>query len=206
MKGREKIVIDKNTALIVIDAQVDFIDPKGKLYVSGIHGEPDNETIIAGIRALNQKPFGYRAATRDDHPEGHVEFSIFGPHCVQLSEGAEFAVPLREMMRYMNARLIKGSNPAVISYSVATAPDFGAHIAQLRKYDIKRILLCGWAYTHCVGESAIAYICQNFEVCLVRDLTRSVPPPYGDPAGMKKKLELYGVKEIKTGTIVDIVA
>lgn len=197
----EKIVIGPQDALAVIDAQNDFVNPMGKLYVAGVSGEPDNRAIIARIRVLNEKPFGFRFSTRDMHPAGHVEFAIFGEHCLQDSEGARYPFSLLDVLQVFNGELIKGGNEAIISYSVVTSKGFGEHIARLRDEGIKRVHLTGWAYTHCVGESAIAYACQGFETFVIRDLTRSVPPPYGDPEKMRQKLELYGVKEIKMADV-----
>lgn len=196
-----KVIIGKQDALVVIDAQNDFVSPKGKLYVAGVRGESTNKAIVAGIKKLSYKPFGHRTSTKDAHPRGHIEFSIFGEHCLSPGSGCEFISPLRDVLQYADEILSKGQHRSLISYSVAMSPFFGNHIAMIRALDIGRIFVCGWAYTHCVGESAIAYACQGFETILIRDLTRSVPPPFGDPEKMARKLELYGVKEINLADI-----
>ncbi len=196
---KRKIVIGKEDALIVVDGQDDFIQNNGALYVAGVEGEQDNSYIIRNIsQNLFFRLFGHRTFTKDDHPEDHIEHQIFGKHCISGSDGQKLHVKLLFFVhqKMIDELIKKGQHPAVISYSVATSPQFPEHIANLRKKEIKRVFVVGWAYTHCVGESAIAYACQGFETYVIRDLTRSVPLPYGDPKKMKKKLALYGVKEI----------
>lgn len=199
MAKKKKIVIGQTDALIIVDGQDDFIQKDGALYVAGVSGENDNEYILSKItRELFYKPFGYKILTADKHPEVHVEHQIFGKHCVSRTNGQRLDIQLFVFNRQkmVDELIEKGQHPEIISYSIVTSPQFSEHIANLRKKDIKRVFLVGWAYTHCVGESAIAYANQGFETYVIRDLTRSVPPPYGDPKKMKKKLALYGVKEI----------
>lgn len=191
---RAKIGI--SDALIVIDGQFDFVDPAGALYVAGNLLEESNDEVIRNILKLAALPYGYRATTEDDHPPGHIESTIFPPHCVHMTTGQLYINPLRTLYNNADKNIPKGGDADVIAYSVATSDHFPAHISALRQRGIKRIFVVGWAYTHCVGESAIAYASQGFEVFVVRDATRSVPAPYGDADKMQKKLELYGVKEI----------
>lgn len=200
MAKREKIIIGKTDALIIIDGQIDFIREDGALYVAGVPGEKDNEYILFKIAndGLFFKPFGYRVLTEENHPEDHREHKIFGKHCIPGSVGQklEFRLLFFVHQKMVDEVIQKGQSCAIISHSVATSQQFPLHIINLLKKGIKRVFVVGWAYTHCVGESAIAYACQGFETYVIRDLTRSVPPPYGDPVKMKKKLALYGVKEI----------
>jgi nicotinamidase len=207
MMERKIITIGPKDALTIIDPQNDFVNQDGALYVAGVPGEPDNKAIIERIVALVQKPFGWLAFSKDEHPaENHIEFGLFGPHCVQRSDGAEIVDEIwqairskwggREIPGADRDLLIKGEDPALISYSIAFSPQFGEHIANLRQLGIERILVVGWAYTHCVGASASAYAGQGFETYVIRDCTRSVPPPYGDAKKMGQKLALYGVKLI----------
>lgn len=201
----EKIVIKKGegNALAIIDGQNDFTRLDGALCVAGIEGEQDNYLIIKTIKALGKMPFDYLAVTEDKHPkEGHVEYGIFGKHCVTGSDGQKYQMYLADMYATADERLKKGMHPDLFSYSIVVSPQFAGHISNLRQRAIKRIFVTGWAFTHCVGESAIAYATQGFETYVVRDATRSVPPPYGDSEAMDKKLDLYGVKLINSDQIV----
>jgi nicotinamidase/pyrazinamidase len=191
---KKKIEIASNDTLVIVDAQNDFVREDGKLYVRGVVGESDSAYIISGIKAMHAK-FTHRFVTEDEHPKGHIEFGIFGEHCLAGSDGQKYVDELSD--EYLDSwKIKKGQSCQVISYSASTSQDFVSYVYWMRSRKIKRIFLVGFAYTHCVGESAIAYACQGFEVYVIRDLTRSVPEPYGDPKGMKKKLKLYGVKEI----------
>lgn len=191
------IRIDPTDALVVIDMQNDFGEKNGALYVSGAPGEVSMEEVIHHCVELTKQPFGLKEGSCDEHCPNHVEEKIFGPHVLKGTHGAE---PLAEMKDYYEALgakvLVKGGEWAMISHAVSTSPKWAAQLALLRRVGIKRVFLCGIAYTHCVGDSAIAYAQQGFEVYVVRDATRSVAPPYGDPELMRKKLELFGVTEI----------
>ncbi len=195
------ITIGESDALTIVDGQNDFILQTGTLYVTGVEGETDNEEIIKRIQELWSKFSTWRTTTEDFHPENHVEHTIFGPHCIEDTAGQEYHPDLMKIYEDADLNLYKGENPDIIAYSIATSPDFHDHISDLRQHGIKRVFLVGWAFTHCVGESAIAYATQGFETFVFRDLSRSVPPPYGDPDAMTKKLELYGVKLITSDQI-----
>lgn len=196
------IKIGKGDALVVIDAQNDFVSQSGALYVSGIGCEPSSEYVLQAIIKLASLPFVYRATTEDDHPPGHIEFSTFPPHCVCETSGQKYVFALEKMYECADENITKGLDKETIGHSVVVSIDFPGHLSRLRVKEIKRIFVVGWAYTHCVGESAIAYASQGFEVYVVRDATRSVPPEHGgNPEVMKQKLALYGVKEI---TMADI--
>lgn len=197
MKNKWKIGENGNKdALVIIDAEVDFVNPGGKLYVSGVDGESSGDDVVFGIIELNKQPFDYRVTSEDEHPPGHIEFDIFPPHCEKGKVGQEYVAVLDPVYESSDENLVKGDDVSIIAYSIATSKEFANHIGRLRAKGIKRIFVTGWAYTHCVGESAIAYASQGFETFVVRDLTRSVAPPYGDPEVMKQKLALYGVKEV----------
>lgn len=199
--GKPLIIIGGTDTLVVVDMQNDFARPDGALYVAGIPGEVNDEQLVANILYLSNKSFGYRVTTEDCHPEFHMEFEIFPKHCVGGTIGQKYVDVLKGLYGEFGNHVFKGKHASVIAYSVAASDSFSTHIYLLRWSKIKRIFVVGLAYTHCVGESAIAYASQGFETYVVRDATRSVPPPYGDPDKMAQKLALYGVKEI---TMADI--
>lgn len=197
----ERVSIGFGDAMIVVDAQNDFILPDGALYVTGVAGEDSNDDIIKKILGLWPKFNSLRATTEDCHTMESVELTVFPPHCIENTDGQEYHRRLDALYRGADENLIKGKEADLIAYSVATSRQFFQHISNLRYHHVKRVFLCGWAFTHCVGESAIAYATQGFETYVIRDATCSVPPPYGNPETMTKKLELYGVKLIETDQI-----
>jgi len=186
-------------ALAIIDPQKDFVHPTGALYVAGVEGESSVGQVIERINSLIRRPFDYFALTRDSHPNDHIEFFKFGKHCLmgRGGEGAKIITELDAPKGKAVERIYKGQDVAVISYSIVTSPSFGFHMGQLRANNIKRVFVVGWAYTHCAGESAMAYAAQGFETYIVRDATRSVSRKFGgDPELMDRKLQLCGVKSI----------
>ena len=179
-----KFFAEGGNVLVVIDGQNDFILETGKLFVAGISGELSNYEIIDKINDLAILPYDFIITTEDMHPQEHIEFQKFGEHCLVDSFGQKYHEQLMGVWIIAYENLVKGMDSAVESYSVCTSPDFVEHIKMLKEVGVKRVFLCGWAYTHCVGESAISYADEGFEVYVIRDATRSVPPPYGEPEEM----------------------
>lgn len=69
-----------------VDAQADFMLPRGKLYVPGA------ERIIPNIKTLVDAASETRTllvSSGDAHPEGDPEFERFPPHCLRESDGAQ---------------------------------------------------------------------------------------------------------------------
>lgn len=210
-KLQTPLIIGSTDALVVIDMQKDFCLKSGKLYVAGVPGEVSMKRVIANTLKLVYFHFGYRVATFDEHPAtGHVEFAFYGPHVVMGTKGVEHVDELLSEGESFHAHVYKGEDPALISYSMSTSPRFPDVVASMRRKNIRRIFLCGVAYTHCLGESAIALAAQfaplDVEIYIVRDATRSVPLPYGDSKAMAKKLALYGVKEVLMSDLSDSVS
>lgn len=80
------------TALIIVDMQNDFVNPRGSLYVK------NSEKIIPNIRRILDKAKTRNAIivyTQDWHPEDSPEFKIWPKHCVAGSWGAEIVDELK---------------------------------------------------------------------------------------------------------------
>jgi nicotinamidase-related amidase len=200
----DKIILGPTDALAIIDGQNDFAHPRGALYSTGFPGESSSELIAEHIEGLIIfKPFGYRVATFDEHPDtGHIEFGLYGRHVVKGTWGAQYIDRLRPLLSRMDFLSYKGENAALISYSIMVSASFGQLVAEMRAKGIKRVFVAGWMYTHCAGLSAIAFATQGFKVFMIRDATLSVPAHFGgDPARMATQLAFDGVKEI---TMADI--
>jgi nicotinamidase/pyrazinamidase len=185
------ITIGNEDALILIDLNNDFIFPDGKLFVRGTRKEPSPEKLIEKIIKINLLPFGYRVKITAGYHAGHIEHQKFGEHAVIGTLGQDWPEELNRLFAY-DFELIKGKEEGVICSPVYTSRDYFDLIRNLRKQGIKRVFCAGLAYDHCLGESAIAFDLQDFEVFVVRDAVRSV----GDPSAMKRKFELYDVNEI----------
>jgi len=70
-----------------VDTQKDFMLPGGKLYVPGA------EKLLPNIRKLTQAARDGRVFLASDgcvHTPDDPEFTIFPPHCVEGTEGAEY--------------------------------------------------------------------------------------------------------------------
>lgn len=198
----QKVIIGAGDALVVIDMQKDFGHERGALYCQGVEGESAVAGVIQNTLALIGKPFCEKDGSLDIHCEEHHEYTIFGPHALKGTWGAQPLAELEAFYKSLGYRVLeKGLRRAVISHSASTSPNWANHIARLRRRQILQVFLCGLAYTHCVGDSAISYRQQGFDVYVIRDATRSVSPPYGDPELMRQKLALFGVKEISMADI-----
>src|SRR5271154_4720980 len=85
MMGRETMTPQK-TVFWAVDAQADFMQPGGKLYVPGA------EKIIPNIERLVAAAIEAGAlliSSGDSHPEGDPEFERFPPHCLRGTAGAQ---------------------------------------------------------------------------------------------------------------------
>lgn len=189
----------KGNALTIIDPQIDFAYSAGGLYVRGIPGESSPREVrkyVILLCSLHPFPFDYLAVSEDEHPKNHIEFFTHPEHCLKDTPGQKFYGGLGFLREEADERIIKGADPKIIAYSITTSPAFPNHITRLREKNIQRVFLAGWAYTHCVGLSAIAYAQEGFETFVIRDATLSVPPPHGDPNKIKDMLHAKGVREV----------
>src|SRR5690554_8143551 len=112
---------DARTALVVVDVQNDFADPKGSLYVSG--GEEVvatvNRHIVSAIAA--GAPVVY---TQDWHPDTTPHFEkdggIWPVHCVGGTKGAEFHP---ELVVHEDAVFVKKGTGGEDGYSAFNVSD-----------------------------------------------------------------------------------
>lgn len=199
---------DKDTALIIVDVQNDFI-PGGSLAVGG------GDEIIPLVNSLRTH-FDTVVITQDYHPAGHSSFAsshagkapmetvempygtqvLWPDHCVQGTKGSAF----HKDLLYEEGDLIlqKGTNPAIDSYSAflendkVTSPTFmhGDTLAErLNAIDIKKIVVVGLAGDFCVGYTALDGLKAGFQVAVVKDATRSIGIPLGGGETTETKMD-----------------
>jgi nicotinamidase/pyrazinamidase len=175
------------TALVVVDLQNDFADPRGSLYVRG--GEDvipfANEQIADAVDAGS--PVLY---TQDWHPESTPHFEkdggIWPVHCVQRTWGAAFHPDLR--IEGPAERKGADGRDGYSGFSVRDplSGDVAATELDRRLHErgVTRIVITGLATDYCVVETTLDARRLGYEVTVLRQGIRAVDlqPDDGDRA------------------------
>jgi nicotinamidase/pyrazinamidase len=188
---------DRRTALLVVDVQNDFADPKGSLSVKGAEAivPVANAEARAAIRAG-----AFVAYTQDWHPPSTPHFAkdggIWPVHCVSGTWGAEFHPDLE----VVGPTVRKGSN-GEDGYSGFTMrdPASGAMVPTemeglLRVRGIERVVIAGLATDYCVRSSALDAIRLGFEASVLGDAVAAVDRSPGDGERALDELRAAGVR------------
>jgi len=201
-------------ALLIVDVQNDFL-PGGALEV------PEGDQVIPVINDL-QKKFGTIVASRDWHPADHGSFAsnhsghspgeiielnglqqiLWPDHCVQGSNGAEFAPQLNQGP--IQKVIFKGTDPGVDSYSAFF--DNGHRIETgLNKYlqdiGIKTLYIVGLATDVCVLFTVKDALDLGYETYLVTDATKGVNMQPDDTSKALEDMKKHGAKLIESKAI-----
>lgn len=201
---------DRQTALIVVDMQNDFADPKGALYVRG------GEDVVPFANAEIQKAREAGALvvyTQDWHPPSTPHFAKDGGtwpvHCVRDSWGAELhpdldvgavgdeagsagegGVTLRKVVRTGT-----GDEDGYSAFEASTDPAEPSRLEQLlRGQDIERIVVLGLATDYCVRATALDARGLGFPTTVLREGVRAVDLQPGDGERAFAELERAGAK------------
>jgi nicotinamidase/pyrazinamidase len=187
---------DAATALLVVDVQNDFADPRGSLSVRG--GEA---VVDAANREIADALSGGAAViyTQDWHPESTPHFAtdggIWPVHCVAGSWGAE-----RHPRLVVDGPTVrKGSHgedgysgftmrDPLTSETVATEMD-----ATLRDLDIRRVVIAGLATDYCVRATALDAVALGYETAVLADAIAAVDLEPGDGARALEEMRAAGV-------------
>jgi nicotinamidase/pyrazinamidase len=168
---------DARSALIVVDMQNDFADPRGSLYVRG--GDqivPDiNRAIMVALEAGALVVY-----TQDWHPPVTPHFrkdgGIWPVHCVRDTWGAQFHPALN-----VSGPVIRkgtGGEDGYSGFSVRN-PATGAESSTgletlLRSRGVERVVVVGLATDYCVKETALDAVRLGFKTMVFEDLVRAV--------------------------------
>ena len=180
-------MIDRRSALIVVDVQNDFC-PGGSLAV------PRGDEVVPVVNALARR-FSHVVLTQDWHPPGHSSFAsshqgkapfetaelhygtqvLWPDHCVQGTRGAEFHPDLD----IPHAQLVirKGHRREVDSYSGfleadrRTATGLGGY---LKEHGVGRVVVVGLATDFCVSFTAQDAARAGLETIVVEDACRAI--------------------------------
>lgn len=179
--------IDEHDVLIVIDVQNDFCHG-GALAVA------DGDAVVEAINRIAAF-FKHVVLTQDWHPAEHISFAtshpgkrpfeqvelgyglqtLWPPHCIQGSKGAEFHPALRLSQAELILR--KGFDPHIDSYSAFFENDRVTPTGlagYLEERDLTRVFLAGLAYDYCVGYSALDARRLGLPAYILRDACRAI--------------------------------
>jgi nicotinamidase/pyrazinamidase len=179
-------------ALIVVDAQVDFL-PGGSLAVPG--GDEVVPVLNRCIELFHARELPVYF-TRDWHPADHVSFREQGgpwpPHCVQGTQGAGFAPGLD---RDRDDQVIsKADNSDRDSYSNFEETDLKE---RLRYQKVRRVFVGGLATDYCVLNTVGDALKEGFEAVLLVDAIRAVNVKPGDGERAVRKMVKLGAREAR---------
>jgi len=190
------ITIGKKTALVVVDAQVDFC-PGGALPV------PAGDRVIPVLNEYIKKFAAAKAPiifTRDWHPSNHSSFKSQGgpwpPHCVQNTEGAKFHASL---IIPPEAEIVSKADNRDEAYSFFQGTD----LAQKLHERIQTLFVGGLATDYCVKETVLDGLKERFEVYLLDDACRGVEVNPGDSEKAIRLMVATGAKRITLKQIRD---
>jgi nicotinamidase/pyrazinamidase len=171
------------TALIVVDAQNDFADPNGSLYVSG--GETTVPFINDQIAAAGEA-HAIVVYTRDWHPSSTPHFAkdggIWPIHCVGETWGSGFHPDL-----VVDGPEIRKGTGGEDGYSGFTVRDPVSGVESstdleslLREAGVTDVVVVGLATDYCVKETALDAARLGFSTVVLADGVRAVNLSPGD--------------------------
>jgi nicotinamidase/pyrazinamidase len=180
-------------ALVLVDLQKDFL-PGGSLAVE------EGDQVIPKVNNMLNHSFDLVVATQDWHPANHGSFAsnhenkkpgdiidlqgteqiLWPDHCVQNSEGAEFADDLDT--EKIDKIIKKGTDPNIDSYSGFYDNEHkkatGLH-DYLKQKNIDSLVIAGLAADVCVRFTALDALELGYKTQVVKDATRAVEKEEG---------------------------
>ncbi|MGP8250994.1 MAG: bifunctional nicotinamidase/pyrazinamidase [Terracidiphilus sp.] len=181
------VEVNPTDVLVVIDVQNDFC-PGGALAIA------EGDAVVGPIHRVAPF-FSHIVLTQDWHPADHSSFArshpgsqpfetiqlaygpqtLWPPHCVQGTQGAEFHPDLKLTQAELILR--KGFRPQTDSYSAffendRTTPTGLA--GYLGERGLTRIFFAGLAYDFCVGYSALDARRLGLQAFVLRDACRAI--------------------------------
>jgi nicotinamidase/pyrazinamidase len=186
---------DPETALIVVDMQNDFADPKGSLYVRG------GEEVVPLVNREIELARGAGATvvyTQDWHPEHTPHFArdggIWPVHCVQGTWGAEFYPQLE-----VEGEVVRKGAGGEDGYSGFSTrhPETGEERPTeledvLRRRQIRKVVVAGLATDYCVKETAADALRAGLRVTVDREAVRGIDVQPGDSERALDELRAAG--------------
>jgi nicotinamidase/pyrazinamidase len=185
-------------ALIVVDVQNDFADPKGSLSVPG---GADVVPLINREASLARSNGALVVATQDWHPEHTPHFAKDGgpwpDHCIQHTWGAAFHPDLA----IQRGPVIRKGAHGEDGYSGFTMrdPTTGETIPTeldglLRDAGVTDVVICGLATDYCVKATALDAAQLGFATTVLTDAIAAVNLQPGDGERALAEMRTAGIR------------
>lgn len=176
---------EPRTALIVVDVQNDFADPRGSLYVR--HGEE----VVPFVNREIERAFDGGASvvyTQDWHPPVTPHFrkdgGIWPVHCVRDSWGAQFHPGLRVAESATIVRKGEDGGDGYSGFSVRDPRDGDVTSTRLesilRAWNVDTLVIAGLATDYCVAETTLDAIKLGHSATVLLEGIRAVDLQPGD--------------------------
>jgi nicotinamidase/pyrazinamidase len=177
---------DVHTALVVVDVQNDFADPKGSLAVAG--GEAVLDPVNAAIREAHAAG-ALIVYTQDWHPEHTPHFArdggVWPVHCV----GGTWGAALHPRLDVVEGETIHKGVDGRDGYSAFSVRDPESGETEptrleriLRDRAIERVVIAGLATDYCVVETVVDARRLGFDAEVLPDAIAAVDREPGDGA------------------------
>jgi nicotinamidase/pyrazinamidase len=184
-------------ALVIVDVQNDFADPRGSL---AVRGAADVIPVINGEAALARNNHALVVLTQDWHPTRTPHFIRDGgpwpPHCVIDTWGAEFHPALD--VPQGTAIVRKGSNgedgySAFTMRDPATGQDVPTMLQPLlQAAGVEEVVVVGLATDYCVRATSLDAIRLGFRATVLTDAIAAVNVSEGDGERALAELKAAG--------------
>jgi nicotinamidase/pyrazinamidase len=176
-------VYDAATALLVIDVQNDFADPRGSLFVR------EGDRVVGGaneaIRTAREAG-ALVVATQDWHPAHTPHFAqdggVWPVHCVHDTWGAELHAELEPIRDVVRKGVDGKDGYSGFSVRDPETGEVGATPLEevLRAARIERLVICGLATDYCVVETVSDARMLGYPVEVLGSAIRAVDLEPGD--------------------------
>jgi nicotinamidase/pyrazinamidase len=191
------ISYDRRTALLVVDLQNDFVDPRGSLCVQGASEVIERANAHVRLAKAAGAMIGY---TQDWHPTHTPHFAqdggIWPVHCVADSWGAQFVPSL--IVDGVVFRKGTGGEDGYSGFSVRdvdTGETRSTELGEaLERSGVRRLVICGVATDYCVKETALDAVRLGYEVFVLTDAIRAVNRHPGDGDRALLAMQSVGVR------------
>ena len=184
-------------AIIVVDVQKDFCEGGALPVTGGLDVASRIADYLRTYRRLvrtNEVPASETLTvfTRDWHVPGSDNGGHFSEtpdfvdtwpaHCVQGTEGGQYADALVTEVKHADAEVIKGmEEPAYSGFQGVVVSDESKTLAEyLHEQGVSKVWVCGLAADYCVRQTALDAIKEGFDTSVLPNLTASINTPVAE--------------------------